>query len=413
MPNKIIASTFNLMDQRTEMNRGSFEYSMYRTAHVIFNSIRSPQFSWEHFNTPSGPPNVVLPSAPITIRASLTDGTNVWPIYFSGQSSATIVPGGELWCDPIPVEMTKGSTWYCQTAVTAPAGSTWYTYRTANVPVHGNNEYMVGGTSTILDYLALPYAPVTVYQGQSLYRPSKLIGVPVSSSAAAYLMIGDSNMAGSADSWGGDNLSLGFTNNILDTAGVASLNRAIPGDTCTNFIQFANHRIRGHEYCTNILLALGTNDTVLSAFSTPDQYIRVLDHLSTLGKPITCLTVPPRSVTNSGGVQTPDTNVLTRRNMINKFIRSKGHPAINDVWDVSAIIEDPAKPGTYRAMNSAGELPVAGDMLHYTRAGVRWIVQNGAPMVNSAKSMVSLSQTPAIRYAELEKAQARAYNPTV
>lgn len=401
---KIIASTFNLLDQRTAVDRAAGTHTFYRTAHVIFNSVRQPQFSWEHHNTPSGPPNMLLPTDPITIAASLTNGTTVYPITFNnGAPNATIAPGGEVYCDPINVTLNQGETWYCQTVVTADTGVLWYVYRTANVPYFGTNEYYVGGSSTVLSSLTSPTYAGTTYQGLSLYRPSKLIGRPVRSDATAYLMIGDSNMAGSADSWGGDNISLGFTNNILDAAGVASLNRAIPGDTCLNFLEFRNLRTRGAEYCTDILLALGTNDTSLSGFSDPSRYIAVLESLQSLGKPITCLTVPPRSVTLNSGVQTPDANVYARRQMINNFIVNKGHPAIETVWDVSALISDPVNPAIYRTIDSSGTLPVAGDMLHYTRTGVRWIVANGASFIESAKSKKNPSQRPAINYALKER----------
>lgn len=401
---KIIASTFNMLDQRTAVDRTAGTHTLYRTAHVIFNSVRQPQFSWEHHNTPSGPPNMVLPSAPITIAASLTNGTSVYPITFNnGAPNASIAPGGEVYCDPINVTLNQGETWYCQTVVTADTGVTWYSYRTANVPYFGQNEYYVFGSSTILNSLSSPVYAGTVYTGLALYRPSKLIGRPLRSDATAYLMIGDSNMAGQADTWGGDNITLGFTNNILDMAGVASLNRAIPGDTCLQFLASEHLRTRGAEYCTDILLALGTNDTISGGFSDPTQYVAVLERLRALGKPITCLTVPPRSVTLTNGVQVPDQNVYVRRQMINNFIVNKGHPAIETVWDVSALISDPANPAIYRTIDSSGTLPVTGDMLHYNRVGVRWIVANGASFIESAKTKKNPSQRPAINYALKER----------
>ncbi|MEO7714974.1 MAG: GDSL-type esterase/lipase family protein [Capsulimonas sp.] len=219
----------------------------YRVQHNATRTAADLQVVYGNFYNidVDGPNDITISSAAIE-----TPSGTFYPLFFGGQRSATIKPGGLLVSDPVGVDIASGAAFYTRTYVTvASAGQKWplgLTTQTTNG--EGNNASAAPSDLSTSGTVPTAFA--------FAYHPLAIVGACSPRNQATLALIGDSIFRGQADT-PNDN---GYIIRAINKT-VGHINLSMAGEQALNFQGTTRaRRIRLARGCSHALVQLGVND---------------------------------------------------------------------------------------------------------------------------------------------------------
>jgi lysophospholipase L1-like esterase len=185
----------------TNVTDGTVAGATYRNWHqigpVAVSDLVVKFANWRW--TPSAPGEVVGANS-ITVKASIEqNGLTSWPLYFKGQRTAVIDPGGTLESDPISVQLPANSTVWVRVYVTnnSNVSGTWPLGRIAMTGGFESNNY-IAATGDLVDGVGQIAGSSLVGNSSYQFGPVSVTGLPAKNGPVVGIL-GDSIACGSGD----------------------------------------------------------------------------------------------------------------------------------------------------------------------------------------------------------------------
>jgi hypothetical protein len=198
------------------------------------------------------------PGQSATIKAAIeltqSSGPGSFPLWFGGSRVGTLVDGGEIWSDPVGIELPAGTTFYIRVLYTpgtvTGGGSTGTVYPEANIYSTNADSWVAGdavdGTG------ALANSPAS---GIGLYRPTAITGTPVGR-VPQVLIIGDERAMGNNDAPS----YAGYINAALAGGSFVTVNLGADQDSAAGFATGHGYRGRLIAGCDYAIETYGGKD---------------------------------------------------------------------------------------------------------------------------------------------------------
>lgn len=367
-----------------------------RTRHVVALDCTDVSLVFTNFknNSSTVSPNLADgedTAAQDNVKASILVGGTKYPVTFGGLLTALIDPGATVQSDPLPVTLTAGTV--IDVYVYGNNSTAWY-----------SNQYCAvaggeGGFQTTTDLTAPGSAAVTETVGSPLRGPSAIMGTPLSGSAPAVLVIGDSIANGQGEAGlilqRGRNVTTpaigggGWFGRGLLAAGVGFFNGSVGGDKVTSFITNAGHyrRMIFQANATTVVCEYGRND--LSGSRTDVQIEADLITAWSMfpGKRVIQTTITPRSTSTDGWATLVNQTTAADnpyRVSVNTWLRA-GAPVTISGSTVTAV--PVGTPGAVLAGTGAHPLWgvwEAADLVESARDSGLWLINANVRTVTDA-----------------------------
>lgn len=302
----------------------------------------------------SGPGNA------ITVTAAVEYNGVTYPATFGGLSSIVLPAGGEVWTDPVPLDIPAGATFYARSCVTVSSGQFW-----------NNNQVVVSGVDTwqASDVTTSTGAMTQTSQSQ-VFGPHAVLGESPLLASPSVLVLGDSIGLGQAD----------LSNGISPTARYGYFGRALygsrpyilqttGGSAMYERVVASSVKARAKLYSIPdyVVLQHGINDLAAgrSLAQMQADFATLAATFTNRGKKVIACTLTPYTSTTNGyrdaAGQTPAGFEATRV-AYNNWLRTIPSP-LTAIFDAADLVE----------ANSSNVL---------TRNGGRWHVPNTATVVS-------------------------------
>lgn len=349
----------------TNLSNGTDTSATYRRSHTTTAGSTDYRFAYANYYNLSGVETDGLND--ITVKASVELASGVlFPIRFQGQRSVTIKPGAMVWSDPVSLRIAKGTLFYSRTYVSVTSGQKWPLGMTE---WHGlgdyNNRAVAQSTSVGADMTdtgtfstntdEAMYGPVAIW-GATTSSPSPIIGIVSDSIGVGYLDYGTN------DGW---------------------IVRALNGKYRFQHVGMSSGKIDdwstpAKNYrrspllspCTDIIVALGTNNIGGSLATNQPLMQTVFADFARTGRRVWVPTVPPYTTSTDSFVTTANQTVTANeanRVAMNNWIRTK--PAnVYGVIEVADVLETSRNSGIWKADGTAGN-KLTTDGIHPNAAG--------------------------------------------
>jgi lysophospholipase L1-like esterase len=296
-------------------------------------------------------------SNPITVRASLDDGTSLVPVFFNGKRDVVLDPGASAWSDPVNFDVTAGTAFWVRNFTQVAAGGVWFKNRLGQDAQACGGEY---GTA-LTDKTLAGTIPATF---SYLYGPTSIIGYSQTAPAGVGI-VGDSIAAGVGDQGpaqaSGNFLPSFITRGLrVPTPNIPFTRIAEGGECASVFVGAVTNRMRRLEalrYCKYVICELGSNDIYSQGApleTLQGSLLALWKLLRARGHSTFQTTITPRSTSTDNFAttanQTPQANSSVRT-AFNDWLRA-GAP-------ISAVTGAPVAAGASGAVtcayyNSAG-----------------------------------------------------------
>ncbi len=316
--------------------------------HVATMDCRAIRLVYSNFYNNAGTDAAGL--NPITIKAAvrLASGTIV-PVYFRGQRTTVVQPGGIVVSDPLGLSFAQGIGIHTRTCVTVFSGEVWPTGVTTN---SSEGEGVVD--SDMVDSGSLT-ASVT-----KAYCPYMVLGEPSEATTSPVLLaIGDSITVGYGDTFGTTD-SYGWVRRAFETE-MSVLNLAVSGSAVASAqtVDQLQRRLMLADLagCDKAIVMYGRND--LSIPATAGQVQTRLENLYAVlaarGLAVYGATVTP-DATSSDGYATVENQTTSSFNAaritLNTWIRTVPSP-LAGVFDFADAVESARNSGFWKVGHTA------------------------------------------------------------
>lgn len=299
--------------------------------------------------------NEQLGTDTITVKASIDDGTNIYPVFFNGSRTVSILPGAEVLSDPVGVYFPAGTVLYTRTFVSVSLGAKWFKYFVYQVSGEGVADTDVTDSGSVTGGIGYCYVPSAIY-GETI-ASSKQIAI-----------IGDS-LSGRQVSTGPDygNPSVlqafgphfGSSYNVLHVGG--------DGESVVTFASTGGsiQRRRIIQGSTSALVIYAWTHYAQASLSAAQADIQALwAMLKSMGiQNIWQCTCPPYTNSTDGWIttqnQTPTTSPANEaiRVGLNNWFRTIPSP-INGIFEIADVLESGRNSGVWKP--------------NYTTDGLHW-----------------------------------------
>jgi len=344
------------------LSSGSTQQFTFRTNHRAFHAAHSIRLVYANkvYAHTTGETN---PADAITLKAALEmpDGS-LYPALFGGVRTPVLNPGDMLVSDPIPVLLPAGTRFFARSRPWVDTlGKRW--------PIGGGitgGTYATGGQ---VSGDSVDTVPGTFSQANTPFGPVMILGTPagvVPSTTA--VILGDSIAYGVSDGATPDG-EAGFLARALGAVGVPHFRLATPGSAVPHLLGADSTAIPARTLYHTALMARATPSHAVLCFWNNDihgggatlegnrtQALRYLDFLAGMGLRVIACTATPRTTGSWATLagQTPAAAAThARRLAFNDWLRGRPHPAIEEVWDVARVAEEPSDPQRWRVDGGA------------------------------------------------------------
>jgi hypothetical protein len=289
-------------------------------AAVDCSDLRFGYVNW----CPDASTQAEIDNAAFTMKAAIEVGGVVRPLTFNGLASVTVGQGGEVFSDPVAIELVAGDFFYVRTYISS---GTWYPGRIAWTSG-------MGGWTATTDLTGLSAGSIADNTSFTVMpSPHVIVG---RSKGASVIVIGDSIGYGYGDGAGGGlaggvhtsvtkNGSQGFIGLACQTVG-GLVNLGVSSDTAQKFV--TSHFRRGalSRFANTAICQYGRND--LSNGRTLAQVqadvITIWNKCNLRGLRTLQTTITPVSTSTAGWTTTASQTAsgnLTTRNSFNAWLR--------------------------------------------------------------------------------------------
>ena len=335
---------------------GSTQYS-FRVPYVALSDFVAPRLLFS--NTQITASGEITPADAITVKAAweAADGT-IYPVTFGGSRTYLLAAGTEVECDPIPVRVASGASFFVRTRPQVDTlGKKWITGGAAlkgTVSGGGGQAGDVIDTATAASFngALVPFQPVAI-RGRSTgsIRPATVL---LHGSSSVY---GSGDVSDDAGNYGAfaRAASLAKLPHVRMAAAGWSLSGML-GSTATNMmtntayqrriIDMINASFVVAQMSPNDLYNAGTTLATLQGF-----LMRYWDFMAGFGLPIVATTWHIRTTSTDAWTTTANQTVnsqLSVQQAVNAWIKTKPHSAIIGALDYNACLEDPSNLGKWR-----------------------------------------------------------------
>lgn len=297
----------------------------------------------------------------LTVKASIEINGKLIPVYFSGNRSITINPGGVVYSDPIPCIIGSTDTVYIRTYFNAGTNG----YVPINTFLYASDGVQDGFTSGS-DLTDSGTFSNSVYQ-QS-YTASMMMGV-TPTKRDAYLLLGDSIISGTGDSMQVSKAATGFVSRALTSKGLGWNKISMGGETvagCLASLYIRRSFLNDHN---KVIVNYPTNDmTSSSTLSTIQQnMLKLWQYLSSLGLTVYQTTISPLTSstdywTTLANQTVQGGNTETVRQGFNAWLRdtsangaiAQSNGALSKVFDTASAVE--ATGGKWKIYNNGNPI---------------------------------------------------------
>lgn len=363
--------------QQVQLSNGASLSTTYRLGFVAPRRMADIVLMFTNGST--GAVTQVGPGNPVTVTAGFEYKGVTYQVTWGGQTSVSIPDNKFVFCDPIPVDVQEGATYFVRSCPTVTAGQKW------NNGVLGWSTGSVSAINT--DLTAGTGALATALSGQSFenrgFGPSAILAItPPNKKADAVCIVADSIGAGTGDGTPTRTVAgrgfvvrgLGFTSNWMQQ-GIPS-SRVIDRAVMTNIPSFSAL----YTYADYAVCNMSTND--LSIGSTVAQVqaglISLWGNFWNRGVPVyQCTILPKTTSTNrwATAVNQTITSLGENNNRINLNTWLRDGAPVDSSWS-------PLAAGTTAGAIRAGNVahPLAGhietaNVVEVNSSGV--LTQNG------------------------------------
>lgn len=362
-------------NQPAPLSDGANTAATFQIQHTALATANSIRFRYANWYNLTGQETDGLND--ITVKASLVAtldaavGIEYFPLYFGGQASVVVPPGGSVLSDPIGIDMAKGQLFYSRTFVSvAAAGQKWPLHIATVVANHEGNNRGAPGADLTGSGTSINAFPTVA---ELAYGPAQIVGQLTGSATAVIGVLGDSIAAGFGDNDYG--FVLRGLNNQFCYQRVAhvSENNAhwLPQSTCKRCVSLL-------DACTHLIWQMGVNyqQANLQPYSA-----KIWIRLAARGVPIYATTITPQTTSTDGWVTVVNQTIASGTNeafrtAYNDWLRggapldptlktpvavgtggalvigAAGHPLVG-YWEIADLAESARNSGKWKANYTA------------------------------------------------------------
>jgi hypothetical protein len=288
---------------------------------------------------------------PIWLKAALELNGNILPVYFHGARTNVLENGGVSVSDPIPVCVRTNDSIFVRTFFSVPAGGYIPTGILFNGTGSGTGNDAISYGVDATDGGALNSCSQPVSWG-----PLGVLAVPDSGVGVGVVMVGDSILNGTGESWPNTSSSWarpwGFLARALSELPVGYVKLSSGGDTASNFVATGCLRIPASRGATIAVCNYGINDIIYGygAASIRSNLLATWQYFGSKGLKVYQTTISPKTSSTDLWSSIAGQSVgayESNRVSLNSWLRDTGPGGANalsggmlsGVLDVAAAVE--------------------------------------------------------------------------
>lgn len=357
----------------TNQSNGTDTSQTSRLRFVMRQDAGSVRLVFQNFYTPSGnnePPNTYN----VTVKASVEDpsnnlgnpgGTILIPVFFNGQRTATMAPGGVLVSDPVLINVAAASNLWVRSMPTVAAGDKWINNYVSSNNTGSNFDGGGGSEGVVANTDAVDSGSVATSLTNA-FGPSAIVTVSPAVDVPAVLILGDSISAETGIITTGNT---SYLSRACINAGLPITRLAEGGERMSTILtgQFYWKRMQFARFARHAVSNYGTNDIYSGSASLATMkanYLSFWKMLARLGLQVHQATILPRPGASTDGYMTVASQSITNasaeavRTGVNSWLRDAGGGgakaqsggALKSIIDPCSLVE----------VNSSGALTLNG-----------------------------------------------------